>query len=82
MTITFIGHGYVGLVSAAVFADLPPHLGVVQGDPEPLLAPPGVRGRFLCREPRKRQGACLGTRQAAPRQRVDFDAGSNLFGSQ
>ena len=36
MTITFIGHGYVGLVSAAVFADLGNTVYVVGHTPEKI----------------------------------------------
>ena len=36
MTITFVGHGYVGLVSAAVFADLGNKVWVIGHTPEKI----------------------------------------------
>ena len=36
MTITFVGHGYVGLVSAAVFADLGNTVWVIGHTPEKI----------------------------------------------
>lgn len=52
MTITFIGHGYVGLVTACIFADFGNHVWVVGHTPEkidrlksgdPIIYEPGLK---------------------------------------